>query len=87
MLLGFVILIVIYNKFLYIIPMPANPAPIRFTRRQRENLGKAFLSAANAILAVWVFSNVLGQAFRLPILLFGVIIYIGLLWAVLWVDR
>lgn len=64
------------------------PKPIiRLSRRQRENLSKAFLSAGNAILAAWVLSNVLGQAFRLPILLLGVIMYAGLVLAVLWVDR
>ncbi|GEM_PF-5508743 len=64
------------------------PKPImRLSRKQRENLGKAFLSAGNAVLAVWVFSNVLGQVFRLPMLLFGLIIYLGLILLVLWVDQ
>lgn len=60
---------------------------MKLTQRQRENLGKALLNAGNAILVAWVLSNVLGQFFRLRILSLGLGLYVGLILAVLWIDR
>lgn len=59
----------------------------RLTQRQRENLGRAFLNTSNAILVAWVLMNVLGQHFRLQILLVGLCLYVGLIGLALLVDR
>lgn len=60
---------------------------IQLTQRQRENLGKAFLNAANAILVAWVLTNVLGQILRPRLILAGLGLYALAVLAALCVDR
>ena len=60
---------------------------VKPTPRQRENLGKAFLNAANAILVAWVLTNALGHILRPRLILAGLGLYVLAVLAALWIDR
>ena len=49
---------------------------MKLTKKQRENLGKAFFNSANFIFAIIILSSFVSQEFDVLKLIFGIIFWI-----------